>query len=50
MYGAQESTAGGAVLVAAGLASGAWVLAIVGLALAGVALVALIRKPGPHRP
>ncbi|MEF3119861.1 MULTISPECIES: hypothetical protein [Kocuria] len=50
MYGAQESTAGGMVLVAAGLTTGAWVLAIVGLALAGIALTALIRKPGPHRP
>lgn len=50
MYGAQETTAGGTVLVAAGLASGAWILALVGLALAGIALVALLRKPGPHRP
>jgi LPXTG-motif cell wall-anchored protein len=50
MYGVQETTAGGAVLAATGLATGAWVLTAVGLVLAGIALVALARRPGPHRP
>lgn len=50
MYGAQETTAGGAILATAGLSTGAWVLATVGLVLAGLALWALVRKPGKHRP
>lgn len=50
MYGMQESTAGGAVLAATGLATGAWVLAAVGLILAGIALLALFRRGGKDRP
>jgi hypothetical protein len=50
LYGAQESTAGGAVLAAAGLTTGSWVLAVAGLVLAGVALLALFRRNGKYQP
>ncbi|WP_146070846.1 LPXTG cell wall anchor domain-containing protein [Arthrobacter sp. B1805] len=50
MYGASETTAGGAVLAATGLATGSMVLAAVGLLLAGLAMMALLRRPGQHRP
>jgi hypothetical protein len=50
MYGASETSAGGAVLAATGLASGSMVLAGVGLVLSGLAAIALLRPAGAHRP
>lgn len=50
MYGNTEITAAGGALAATGMATGAYVLAAVGIILAGVALWMLIRKPGRNRP
>lgn len=50
MYGAQQSTAAGAALAYTGAETGAWALAAVGLILAGLALVSLVRKSGKDRP
>lgn len=50
MYG--SDTGGGVALVAtgAGLATGSWILAGVGLVLAGIALVLLFRKESKVKP
>lgn len=50
MYGAQASTATGATLAYTGAQTGAWALMAVGLLLAGIALIALVRKPGKVKP
>lgn len=49
MYGT-ETTAGSATLAATGLATGSIILASIGIILAGIALIALVRKNGNTKP
>lgn len=50
MYGTQETAAAGGVLAATGATAGSAVLMAVGLALAAIALVMLLRRNGKNRP
>lgn len=49
MYGV-EGASGGSALAATGLATGSWILMGVGIIFVGLALIALIRRPGKNRP
>ncbi|UVF61395.1 hypothetical protein SEA_RIKSENGUPTA_66 [Microbacterium phage RikSengupta] len=50
MYGTEASTATALAATGLGLATGAWLLAGVGLVLAGIALYQLFRKESKVKP
>lgn len=50
MYGTTETAAAGGALAATGAATGSYVLAAVGLILAGIAVFALLRRNPKNRP
>lgn len=50
MYGTTEVSASGAVLATTGLAMGSYILAGVGLVLAGIAIIMLVKKHSKNRP